>query len=205
MNRAMVGGLLVLLASPPAWAATISVGDHDLFANRAGQSVEIYVSGGEAVQAMNFRVQVADGGPEVPGGTVDGPAITDLDIVNGTIFDGNHTTVVVEGESGGPYPQWEGRTVTTSSGTVSADGLLGTVTLDTTGFSRGESWDLIIIDTANGTSTELIGNEGLIPFSINPGTINLVPEPPVFVQLLGLAAAILPLWLRRLRGTTRAR
>jgi len=205
MNRAVIGGMLLLLMGLSAQAATIDVGDHDLLAGRVSQKVEIYVSGGEAVQALNFRIQVADGGPEVPGGSVDGPAITALDIITGTIFENNHNPVVVEDEFGGPYPQWEGRTVTTSSDTVSANGLLATVTLDTTGFSVGESWELAISMTANGTGTNISGAEGLIPLGITDGTINLVPEPAVFVQLLGLTVAVVPLWLRRRRSNTRAR
>ncbi|MEE8452908.1 MAG: peptidylprolyl isomerase, partial [Thermoguttaceae bacterium] len=122
----------------------IIVGDHVLLADTPGQEIQIFVTGGDDVQGLNLNVMVADGGPEV-GGTIIGPTIEDVDVQTGTIFADNTT-----GQTSAPepteVPQWEGRTIVTASGTVSAEGLLATITIDTTGFTVG-TWDLIVSET----------------------------------------------------------
>ena len=87
-------GCVVLLCVPQTiWATpVIVVGEHELLADTADQLIEIMVSGGDSVQGLNLRLQVADGGthPDA-GGSIDGPKISNIDLVSGTIFDGNHT------------------------------------------------------------------------------------------------------------------
>jgi len=249
---------------------TVAVGDHVLLPDMEDQQIQIFVTPDdpitpEFVQGLNFNIQVADGGPEV-GGVVDGPVISDVDIITGTIFEANnlgqvdpepsgvyetiiHTfaihnlgqgdlhltgdpvvdlqgpdadqfyvnampettiapgdsttfeiafapttpglkqaTVVVANDDPDEnpytyaiqgtaseldiYPQWEGRFTVAETGSVEADGLLATVTVDTTGFTEG-AWDLVMgEDNMNGAS-DFAG----VPINITDGTITLNSAP----------------------------
>ena len=158
------------------------------------------------MDGVEFFLQVADGGPE-GGGSVDGPAITDVDILAGTIFDGNST-----GEAGGGQlvrQFWQSGT-TTDSGTVIANGLLATATIDTTGFYGHDpitTWDLKMTGT-------LMGNSSLqtppppLSTRITNGSISIrsdtptIPEPSTLV-LLVVGALCLVGW--RFCGATSCR
>jgi hypothetical protein len=198
-NKAIIGGIdsaedntmrsfglavtsaLCLLAADPAAAATIDVGNHLLLPNTPGQVFTIDVAGGDLVQGVDFFLQVADGGPEAAG-FEDGPEITGVDILDGTIFDGNHT-----GEAaGGPLiPQFWQSGTTTLTGTVAAEGLLATVTIDTTGFFAG-SWELLAKDTLMGDSN--FPTTGVTTNVTNGRlTISEIPEPSTLA--LGLVLA----------------
>lgn len=136
---------LVFWAAPFACAAAIDAGMHTLAPNMAGQQVQIHVTGGEAVSGIDFFVQVGDGGPDV-GGDDTGPKITQLDLATGTIFAANHTDVFTD-----PAPArllW-GAATTTNSGTVPANGILATLTIDTTGITTGQ-FDLILNPPSTG-------------------------------------------------------
>src|SRR3989304_2976478 len=79
-------------------APVIEVGEHVLLPDQADQAIDIYVSGGDLVQGVNLNIQVADGGPEA-GGSINGPVIQDLRILEGTIFAGNNTgTLDLDGD-----------------------------------------------------------------------------------------------------------
>ncbi len=160
-----------LVAQDTAATPLIAVGQHGLLPNTPGQTIGIFVSGGRLVEGVNFNIQVADGGPEL-GGSQDGPAITGVDLINGTIFDNNNT-----GENdllamlGLEYPQAAAHTTTTLSGSVAASGLLATVTIDTTGFATG-TWSLRMANTFNGP-TDFAG----IAASITDGSISVGNAP----------------------------
>jgi hypothetical protein len=175
MHRILLSLVLGAAIAPLAGATPIiDVGNHLLLPNLPGQTILIYVTGGDAVEGLNLNVQVADGGSELAmfGGSIDGPAISDLDIVTGTIFDGNNQGADdPEGLLGGDFSQIELRTILTDSGTVAADGLLVTLTIDTTDYFSGQ-FDLRLFDTLNGPS-DFAG----IAASITDGTITIVPEP----------------------------
>ncbi len=190
MIRATVGGLLVVwaAASPAMAAVVVDVGDQSLLPNTPGQVFEIFVDGGDPVAGVQFNLQVADGGPELAGlgGSIDGPEITNVDIFTRTIFATNNV-----GEQGGGSiaPQlWESWTSTTS-GTVPAQGLLATVTIDTTGFFAG-TWDLWIAPTLQGDSTLLDSGVEVV---IENGSITVIPEPSAVAvwSLLGVAGLFL--------------
>ena len=86
------------------------------------------------------------------------PVITDVDIVTATVFAVTNTGLRTDADDPAgtdPVPQHEYRGTTTAAGTVSAEGLLATVTIDTTGFERG-SWSLVMSNTVNG-STDFAG------------------------------------------------
>jgi hypothetical protein len=192
MIRATVGGLLVVCAaaSPALAAVVVDVGDRSLLPNTPGQVFQIFVDGGDPVTGVQFNLQVADGGPEGAQyggpGLIDGPEIENVDIFTGTIFATNNV-----GELGGGSiaPQlWESWTSTTS-GTVPAQGLLATVTIDTTGFFAG-TWDLWMAPTLQGDSTLL---DSGIEVVIENGSINVIPEPSAVAvwSLLGIAGLFL--------------
>lgn len=134
----------------PAWLFIV-VGNHVLQPNRAGQELPIYVFGESPVAGVNFNIQIGDGG--LAGGSgLAAPAIAAVDILNQTIFAGNHTGLraSVDDPNGcDGVPQHEYQATTTASGTVSGGGLLATVTIDTTGVLQG-SWTLALSSTING-------------------------------------------------------
>ena len=151
---------------------TIEVGTHHLLPDTPGQKIDICVSGGDPVQGLNFNVQVGDGAA-ANGGVDIGPIITEADVVTGTIFDGNNTGQTDLVSMG----LIVFRVVTTASGTVAADGLLATLTVDTTRITSG--WfDLSLTNVAEkafppGVDTDFAG----VPADITNGTIEIVPRP----------------------------
>jgi hypothetical protein len=169
-------------------APIITVGAHNLLPNTPNQPVTISVSGGDAVQGVNFEVQVADGGPEAGaalgnGSHIDGPSIQSVDILTGTIFGPNNTG---PGGAGGVVPQFYEATTTTASSTVSANGLLATILLDTTGFTSG-TFELRLANTVNGT-TDFSG----VPATITNGSVSIVPEPGTLgLAGVGIASGLL--------------
>lgn len=160
--------------------STIVVGDHDLLPNAPDQIINILVAGDDMVQGLNFNIQVADGGTHAKvGGSIEGPHIQSVDLLTGTIFDGNNTGQVETLE----LPQVAAHTVTTSTGAVAANGLLARVTVDTSGFTDG-SFGLYLRDTRNGP-TDFAG----VPIQITDGSINIVPEPMALgAALIGMLA-----------------
>jgi len=184
----------------------IDVGHHVLQPEMADQKIPILVSGGLEVEGVNFYIQVADGGPEAadfgfidpPG--ISGPHITDVDLITGTIFAPNNAGHIPGG--GSPeIPQFFDCSILTADGPVDTDGLLATVTIDTTGFSGGR-WDLFVDDNTIETkpthfiALEVGGEVVEVTPDSNIGSITVIPEPSTF----GLLAAGLALPLvRRLR------
>jgi hypothetical protein len=135
---------VALAAVAPSGAATITVGSHVLAPNLPGQEIEISVTGGDAVWGANLFAQVGDGGPELaiyglPAGT-DGPAITGVDLIAGTIF----STASASQYYVDSIPQFVNYGVLASQ-SASAAGLLVTLTIDTSGFSTG-TWNLLLSD-----------------------------------------------------------
>ncbi|MBN2473344.1 MAG: hypothetical protein JXB62_01955, partial [Pirellulales bacterium] len=158
-------------------AAMIEVGDHVLDPDTPDQEIGIYITGDEQVTGMNLFVQVGDGGPEV-GGT-DGPAITGADMITGTIFE--------EDSVGGANPAAPQIYISyiyleTENSTVTSDGLLVTLTIDTTGFLASDvnnPWDLRMTDTLD-LPTQLLDNSPdpqPVPLTIINGTITIADTP----------------------------
>jgi hypothetical protein len=147
----------------------ITVGHYNLLPNTPNQKIQIFVSTNNTfVQGTNVEVQIADGGTAA-GGTVVGPKITNVDVVNGTIFQSNNS-----GQHGGGsiVPQVYEAIVLTSSGAVKASGLLATITVDTTGFNGG-TFPLLLGSTLNGSTDFTV-----IPAIITNGSITITPPPP---------------------------
>ncbi len=181
----MVGGL-ALSATAFAASPSINVGNHNLLPDTPGQSIQVFVSSGTPVSALNFNAQIGDGGSAA--GKVDsGPKITGVDLENATIFAGHNSGQTLVDS----YPQlalWN--IMTEADGvTVPANGLLATLTLDTSGIFSGV-YSLKLGDTLNG-STDF----GPVAASVTDGSLTIVPEP-ASLGLLGMAGCLL---LRRRR------
>lgn len=139
----------------------IDVGDIELAPKQPDQKIELFVSGDQLVQGLNFNIQI-DGMGQLP-------SVTDVDLVGGTIFAANHRPPTQIAD----FPQLQVWTIATSSGAVLADGLLATVTLDTTGVSNG-IFELNLLDTINGPTD--FADPSLV-VTISDGTLSVVPEP----------------------------
>ncbi len=150
---------------------SLEVGHHVLVPNTPGQHIEIRVSGGAAIAGLNFKAQIGDGFPDVPGSSVDGPNITDarLDGALGpTIFSPNNAGQ----QDPGSVPQVALRTITTQEGTVPANGVLAILVIDTTGFAEG-TFALKLGDTFAGPTEFLDQEANPIPAEIADGSITI--------------------------------
>jgi len=128
----------------------IVIGSYVLQPNTPGQQIPIYVSGEWPVAGLNFNIQVGEA--RLTSTVPSAPVIERADILTGTIFAANHTGLRTGVPAQGDVlvvPQHEYQATTTASGTVIAEGLLATVTIDTTGFHAG-SWSLVMSSTVNG-------------------------------------------------------
>lgn len=185
---AAFSAVVVLIAAGGASADMyIDVGNVMLLPDTPGQTVQIMVStdAADMVGGCNLNAEIAGGGPAYGG--VAGPVITAVDMEAGTIFAGNNT-----GQTDlGSLAQLATYSIVTTSGTVPADGLLVTLTIDTTGFTTpGSTWTLALGQTLNGLT-----DFAPTPAIISEGTIQLIPEP-ASLALMALAGAAL---LRRRR------
>ena len=172
-TAAATAALTLLCAAAASAAPAIAVGDLTLLPDTPGQTVTLSVTGGDAVEVLNFNAQIGDGGA---GGRT-GPAITAADVLTGTIFAANN----LGQDDPGSLPQLAIRSTFTESGTVPADGLLATLTVDTTGYAGG-TFPLLLAGTLNGDT-----DFGPTAAVITNGTITIsdVPEP-AGLALLGL-------------------
>jgi len=105
-------------------------------------------------------------------------------------------------------PQLFDATIQTVNDTVLADGLLATVTFDTTEWGPeyiGMSWPLMMTELGFGTfGTTFAGPGppewfGEIPTEVINGTISIVPEPSTLVLLVVGGAGVI-FWRLRRRG-----
>ena len=187
---AMAGcGMALLAATAPASAAdpSIVVGSHNLLPNTHHQPIAIRVAGVSSVGMLNFNAQIAAGtGTSYP--VFDG-----VDLTTGTIFAPDH----IDPLDTGSVPRLATWSIVTASGTISsAEGLLATLYVDTTGVSSG-TYSLSLGDTLNGPAV-FYDATGLtkIPIPITDGSFTIVPEPASTALFLLTAPALL---LRRKR------
>jgi hypothetical protein len=145
--------IALLLLHSAAHAANVIVGNHTLLANTANQLVTIQVSGGEQIAGEDFFGQIGDGGA-FNGGSNTKPSLTNVDIINGTIFASNNNGAYGDPQGTNPpgsnaaHPLiWVDGT-TTNAGTVAANGLFATLMIDTTGLNSG-TFPLILTGVAN--------------------------------------------------------
>lgn len=199
--RLKVGLLMVTLltlASAAQADLTITVGDHNLLPNTAGQTVQIFVVSdtADSTQGLSFNAQLADGGTGA-GGSIDGPIMTGDATGPGTLFETNHNPV----SDGSLPPGFVNLGFAVQSGTVPipvGSSLLATLTFDTTGFTTG-TYPLILggPDAING-DTQIAATTGLL--SIVNGSITIVPEPSSIVLGLFAVAGFGAVAIRRRRA-----
>ena len=166
------------------YSALIDVGNHNLLPNTPNQSIAIQVSGGELVAGADLFAQVGDGGPELinvglPAGT-DAPEISGVDLTTGTIF-GNTAAQIDQDRAGVVQLYFSSVALTLpppAAQEVAADGLLATLTIDTTGFTSG-TFDLLLGGVLPGHSngpfdTQLIASGGMsVATTILNGTVSI--------------------------------
>ncbi len=136
MHKKMIYGLMLLFWTFAAALAgpVIDAGTHYLLPNDE-RTIAISVSGGDLVEALNFFIQVADGG-HVNLGVATKPKITNIDIIGpGTLFSQSNTGaepvyLAAEGD-----PNLIGMAVTSTQRGVqlAATGTLAYVTINTNG------------------------------------------------------------------------
>ncbi|MEX0936320.1 MAG: metallophosphoesterase family protein [Pirellulales bacterium] len=151
----------------PTALPSIVVGNHVLLPDTPGQQIPIFVSSDNFdVQGLALFVVLGGGGEFV--GQPAGPVITDVDLISGTNFETNNT--------GHQYltsfPQIWQTGITTLSGTVVAEGLLATITVDTTGFTTSDGpWTLVLGgDDSIGAPVSSFGG---LPIDIIDGQISI--------------------------------
>ncbi len=160
----VISALLVVLG-----VAGLALGDpvinisHNLFAAYGDTDAwnRVKVSGGEPVQGLEFNIVI--------GGDVSGPIFVAMpDILNYTIFDGNNDGYF-------PGSSWWDRSAyagtVTSSGAVSADGVLATVRFDATGITNHTSYTVSLTGMVEGPT-----NFAGIPATITNGNL-IVTDP----------------------------
>lgn len=206
MRSLTIGAVALLFPCACAMGATINVGSHTLLPDTPNQKIEIHVepeSGDPLVSVINMYVQVGDGGPEQiyaePYGTIDGPTITYVQLVDDSRtpgYDDFHTEELgptVFGATGNWYHMGDHGVLpqiyleeTVRAGTT-ADGLLAILTIDTTGFFETDGpWPLILGNTVANPPTQLVdGASEPIPLTIIDGQIQInIPEPSTLALLM---------------------
>jgi len=188
----MAVALVACSAIAASAAPTITAGYHQLLPNTPGQVISILASGegaADALQGVDLFLVV--------GGGTDGPIVTGLDLIGaGTIFAGNNTG---QQDFGAPYIPPSREVVgitTTTSGTVSPNGVLAYLTLDTTGLTSGD-FTLSLTSEVIGPSV-LYPSGGASTILVN-GTLSVVPEPGSIVLGMFGAIGIAAIAIRRRR------
>ncbi len=180
-------GLALALAAPCS-AAMIVIGGNHVFTNPGESTFPIFStsdSGDEIVAVELFLVMAPDG-----------PLITKVDLIQGTVFQNNH---VGQGDFAAPEYLTPGRTpayfTATSWGHV-PEGIVAWVTVDFTGIEPGV-YDLFLSNEDLGPSSVYYGLFGRGFFT--NGTVTLVPEPSSILLGIVAAASLGAIALRRRR------
>lgn len=153
----------------------------DLLPNQAGQQVQLFVTGLAAAggaDAFEFNSFI--------GNNAAGPLFEALDFTTGTVLAGKtQTDVVVQPRAS--------RVLVDNATVVTADGLLGTITFDTTGLSAG-LWDFQLNNVAGSFDTRFTLLSDPVPTNAPDGFLRIqaVPEPSMAILgALGLGGLIL--------------
>ncbi len=178
--RWLAAAVLACIFSQHVWAASVTVGNHVLLPDTPNQIVSLYVSGGEQIAGEDFFAQVGDGGT-FNGGVNTKPTITYVDMVYGSIFGENNNGPFGDPGNGSLHPLIWVDSTTTISGTVSANGRLAVLVLDTTGLFSG-TFPLLLTGVANSygsfNTTLRDASANLIPLNINNGSLIVATPTP---------------------------
>ena len=178
----LVSVVSLSLVSSASAAPMIDVGTHNLAGNSSSQVININISETDLVTGFQLNAQIGDG----DGGDAE-PVFKSIGFAGG-IWDAYPSTVM-----GGPISGFEmyvqaGITFNGDNDEVSAQGLIVTLTIDTTGFSSG-SFPLMFEATDIPKDSYFLDTDGeKLAATITNGTIN-VPEPATLslLTLGGLA------------------
>jgi len=159
----------------------VLAGQHTLLPNTPNQTIAVYVAGGFPVRGLKFFAEIAGGDP-ASGGSLQGPQIQSVDLVGDTaiptIFTGNNDG---QHQAGGGLPQVQAWEISTAAGSVTAQGLLATLSIDTTGFWKEPTavhgWPLLLADTQIESTHFLSVNGTRVNAAIVAGTITLNTPP----------------------------
>jgi hypothetical protein len=197
MHRRVVLALGLLLCVPAIAqaASSIVVGNHVLLQETAGQTIQLNVTGNDSIGALDLFMTIN-------GGTGPAPVVTAVDITGaGTIFFGNNTGLGLFGGATNPPSLIPAVATTTASGFVISNGLLATVTFDTTGVPAGVySWSLTGHPDFGDTDFGTDENFDFIYPTVTNGTLTIVPEPASVVMGLFAAAGVGVVAIRKRRA-----
>lgn len=201
LGAAMIAASLVSVST----GATIGVGTWDVPVGSSAFEIPLVIEGGDTITDAQLYVQVADGGAGV-GGSIDGPDIVNVEVKPFDIGGGVEASIWASAPGGIVTPLtvatqldqfWEVLIELDQAGeSVAADGLLAVITIDASGFTEGESFELRLAGVAGGNDTFLLDDGADVPLTVTNGVINIVPEP-ASVVMLGASVLVL---LRRRRG-----
>jgi hypothetical protein len=174
-------------------AVTVTVGNHNLVPETAGQIVDILIAAteGEGLNSMDLSLIENN---LVAGG----PVITAIDLVSAaTIWGASPST-----QFGGVDPPtsteiFNSVAVNSTSTDVSANGILARLTVDTTGTAVGSyALEINRQDGSIGPTTMFAVGGEIFPTYIN-GSLNVVPEPSSIVMGMFAVAGLACVAIRR--------
>ncbi|MHC4293985.1 MAG: PEP-CTERM sorting domain-containing protein [Planctomycetota bacterium] len=185
--RNLIACLTIFMFAGSVWAVpTVVVGDHDILP-ATNQTILVNVTGSDAIGGVNLVCEVgriSGVGPNLialQDTTLGEEQSGALDLETGTIFAANNFGQI----NAGMLDSIWSSSIITATGTVSASGLLVTITVDATGLTPCNWYDLKLSGTQAGDTEFLDGVGELIESSITNGRIHIIPEPATIV-LLGL-------------------
>jgi hypothetical protein len=172
-RAALAATAIVLLTVVPIPAAHIYFENtsYSLPQNATDFSVNVMASGGETVRGLELFLGVQTNGPKI--------AAVDLTGA-GLVFAGGDTPVIVRDNT---YPDQLVYASTGSESDKTALGKLAVITLSTVGVSPGQYTFSL---SALGNDSYFTLGAVQIPATLDGTVLNVVPEPAVWIQLLGL-------------------
>src|SRR4029079_8918879 len=190
--------LLVLLSACAVQAAPlVSIGDYSV---PTGQSLQVSIqvsddgsASAEDIEGMNFAFQIASGTGKMP-------AVTNVNLLSGTIWSAHVSSSNVSVPDGGTQPQFQARSLITDDAGdfVSANGIVAVLTIDTTGAALGDYALLMTATIDPGSDSSFLnGNGDAVTATFTPGNLRVtgVPEP----AMPGIASLVPFLTLGRRR------
>ena len=183
MHSKVLVGLVVSLSlvAIVSAAPVIDVGTHDLAGNSSSEVIDIYVTGSDLVTGFQLNARIGDGGS----GAAE-PVFKSIDFSVGIWTADAYSSTEVGGPITGFEMYAQPRVTFDNDGEeVIAQGLIATITIDTTGFFSG-SFPLMFKATNIGQDSYFLDTEGVeLAPTITNGAITIIPEPAT-LSLLAL-------------------